>query len=223
MLVIEPDTRPSRKNDISPAHCRCHAARACQWKTNPEAECRARADAGLTRSGSDVSQSRSVPCSRSLTYSARAALSSARPRSRHQATSASMSTGTLRTRRPADWRSDCSERSTFPVLERVVEGFPILGELAQPRPALVRVPGEAKLCIAREPDRVSPASHRSDLLALVPNLQLELPTFEAHEHSAELLPRYLVAVDHEERRAAVFIAVPADAAAHQDIGDAQAN
>lgn len=62
----------------------------------------------------------------------------------------------------------------------------------------------------------------SALLALVKNVQPELPTFEAHQHTTKLLPRDLSAINNEDRQAAIVVVVPLNSAPYDTISDLQA-
>ncbi|MFZ0499859.1 MAG: hypothetical protein WAU49_06740 [Steroidobacteraceae bacterium] len=81
-----------------------------------------------------------------MTYSARAALSIRRCRSRHQA-SQSIDVDRNPANPPPDGfkLADGRESAAFPVLEGVIERPGVVGELAQALPSLSRIPGEAEL------------------------------------------------------------------------------
>jgi hypothetical protein len=60
-----------------------------------------------------------------------------------------------------------------------------------------------------------------NFLASIPDFEPELPAFEAHHHPSKLFPRNLPSVDHEHGESAIFIVIPSDAPAHQEIGNVQ--
>ncbi len=55
--------------------------------------------------------------------------------------------------------SDGRESCAFPVLERIIKGLGVVGELAQPLPSLSRIPRETELRIVCDPSRVPPRLH----------------------------------------------------------------
>ena len=57
----------------------------------------------------------------------------------------------------------------------------------------------------------------SQLFALVSDMQFELRSFKAHQHTAKLVPADLSTIDHEKRDAAATIVVPFDPATHQSL------
>jgi hypothetical protein len=66
------------------------------------------------------------------------------------------------------------------------------------------------------------AEASSELFALVPDVQLELPTFEAHQHSAKVLPGDLSPINDEDRHVAILGVVPLDPPPYDTIRDLQA-
>ena len=59
----------------------------------------------------------------------------------------------------------------------------------------------------------------SQLFAVVGDIQFELRSFKAHQHTAKLVPGELPPIDHEKRNPAVTIAVPFNPAVHYSIRD----
>src|ERR1017187_7415545 len=70
--------------------------------------------------------------------------------------------------------------------------------------------------------RPLPGRPRSELLALVSNLQPELPTLAGQHHAAEFLPGDFSTIDDKERYASIFGSIPLNPALHgQAIRDLQ--
>src|SRR5215471_3555400 len=57
----------------------------------------------------------------------------------------------------------------------------------------------------------------SALFALVGDIQFELRSFKAHQHTAELVPVDLATIDHEKRDASGPIVVPGNPATHHSM------
>src|SRR6516225_4335827 len=57
----------------------------------------------------------------------------------------------------------------------------------------------------------------SQLFALVGDMQFELRSFKAHQHTAKLVPVDLSTIDHEKRDAAATIVVPFNPATHHPL------
>jgi hypothetical protein len=96
-----------------------------------------------------------------------------------------------------------------------MKGIRNLAFVASDRSAHLRIVERRAMLMAGRPVK-------SAVLTLVEYVQPELPTFEAHQHLAKLLPRDLSAINNKDRQAAIFVFVPFDLAAHNTIGDMQA-
>lgn len=59
------------------------------------------------------------------------------------------------------------------------------------------------------------------LLALVVDLQLELPTLKGHQHTPELVPGDFPAIDNNEWHATILSLIPFDSGSHHFIGNLQ--
>src|SRR5215831_4110932 len=70
-------------------------------------------------------------------------------------------------------------------------------------------PRERQLGFTVESDlAASSGGAGSQLFALVGDMQFELRSFKAHQHTAKLVPVNLATIDHEKRDAAATIVVP---------------
>src|SRR5215467_3463982 len=65
--------------------------------------------------------------------------------------------------------------------------------------------------------RPRPTVRGSQLFALVGDMQFELRSFKAHQHTAKLVPVDLATIDHEKRDAAATIIVPLNPATHYSL------
>ncbi len=97
---------------------------------------------------------------------------------------------------------------------RVSCGFGVAGPFVQfgalrPRwPYEVTAPKPPAMCLARYA-----SESRSDLIAAVAKLELELPALESRHHAAEFVPGNLATIDDDHRHSVVLVGVAVDGTA----------